>query len=734
MIDSQEDSVVDAVKKYMELIEQGKAPSLDEFLLKYREIAEQLRPALEGLALLHQANSIPVGHSHKESEAFSSSKPIGDFQIVREIGRGGMGIVYEAIQLSLGRHVALKVLPFASGLDEVRLQRFRNEAHAAAGLHHTNIVPVFAVGVDRGVHYYAMQLIDGKTLSDIIDEMRHANSLSHLASHQPIASSVQTHSESSVNLAHTGDTSRGEHSTVLHSNSASRRRYYESAVRMIHQAALALEHAHRYGVVHRDIKPANLLLDSTGKIWVTDFGLAQVQELDSGLTRTGDPIGTLRYMSPEQASGKKATIDHRTDIYSLGVTLYELLTLHPAIVGDGYRELINHVAEKEPVSPRSLDPNLPAELDVIIRKAISKNPAERYQDGQSFADDLECWLEDKPIQARPPTLVESLSKWRRRNSGLVAVVSVILLIATIALGATTLLVWREEQKTKQALLAERKQRELTEDNYRQAKETVDSFISLSESELPNYPMEELKDLRREFLETSVLFYQKFLDQRKDDPELAGQLSSTSLRVDRLTSELQLLNRILPLLHLDNPEVRIEVGVSDDVADDIIQSIESYDLNRRNQRASGNDDNESYLNDFEQEIESKLLRLNIHQIKRLNQIARQQRLPFTFKSTEIVKLLNLTQNQRSEINRIIEVNRPVISKRPFFTPGPGEPADHPARNQHLSDTISKTVDEIKQILTPEQLAQWEKIIGEPFEFRPRKLHRDYETSSGITEDK
>ena len=167
--------VVAAVKEYMRMLEEGNAPDRDAYLRDHAEIADELRPSLEGLALVHRAAEPKPEDPLVSPDSEFTAQPIGDFQIIGELGRGGMGVVYEAIQLSLGRHVALKVLPFASALDEVRLQRFRNEAHAAAALHHTNIVPVYAVGSDRGVHYYAMQMIDGSTLAELIENMRAAN-------------------------------------------------------------------------------------------------------------------------------------------------------------------------------------------------------------------------------------------------------------------------------------------------------------------------------------------------------------------------------------------------------------------------------------------------------------------------------------------------------------------------------------------------------------------------------
>ena len=170
----------------------------------------------------------------------------------------------------------------------------------------------------------------------------------------------------------------------------------------MHQAATALEHAHAMGIVHRDIKPGNLLLDTRGNLWVTDFGLAQFHT-DAELTRTGDLLGTLRYMSPEQASGGRVLLDHRTDIYSLGATMYEVLALEPIFDGSDRNVLLRRIVEDDPRAPRSLDKGIPAELETIVLKAIAKIPAERYASAQQFADDLQRWLDDKPILAQAGT-------------------------------------------------------------------------------------------------------------------------------------------------------------------------------------------------------------------------------------------------------------------------------------------------------------------------------------------
>lgn len=660
--DSNDDRVVDAVKDYMKLLDAGNAPSQEEYLMQHAEIADELRPSLEGLALVHQAGVNSIASSHQSVEiqapdAEFAAKPIGDFRIVGEIGRGGMGVVYEAVQMSLNRHVALKVLPFASGLDEVRLQRFRNEANAAAALHHTNIVPVYAVGSDRGVHYYAMQMIDGNTLADLIasmagTEQQQGSFDSTLLgtdhnqddSPTPVRISSPTQETVSQNAALS--------STVLTNSKTERSQHYRSVVGMIHQASLAIEHAHLYGVVHRDIKPANLLLDSAGKIWVADFGLAQVQSDQSNLTRTGDPMGTLRYMSPEQAAGRRDGIDHRTDIYSLGVTLYELLTLRPAIADGDYREMLNRVALVEPPSPKSIDPLLPIELDTIVRKAIAKLPAERYATAGEFAKDLQAWLDDKPIAAKPPTVLERLNKWRRRNSGLVAMAGLLLMVATAALTVTTFM-------TSAALTRETKQRAVAENRFKQALTAVETFSSLSESELSH--RDNMQDLRRSFLQTSLTFYQDFLDEREDNDSVAADLQATRDHVQRMVEELTVLENLSPLNLLSQLRVQEELGATDDNAAEVRAAIDDFRRARdslSNRFVGGLQDENNELSGLLMTLDESIHQhLSQEQLERLRQLNRQRRLPFTFKDSETIAALALTGKQVEEIDRIIEENAP-----------------------------------------------------------------------------
>jgi WD40 repeat protein/serine/threonine protein kinase len=367
--------------------------------------------------------------------------PLGDFQIVREIGRGGMGVVYEAEQLSLGRRVALKVLPFAAALDAKQLQRFKNEAQAAAGLHHTNIVPVYAVGCERGVHYFAMQFIDGRTLAQLIQELRGpARATQEPEPGRAAAAEVVVAARPASEPEPTTLYVAALVATPLAGSSAAQRaEHYRWVAQLGEQAAQALQHAHDLGVIHRDIKPGNLLLDGRGgNVWVTDFGLAHVQS-EASLTMTGHLVGTLRYMSPEQALARPGLVDHRTDVYSLGATLYELLALRPAVAGRDRQELLRQIAFEEPVRPRRLDQKIPAELETIVLKALEKNPADRYGTAQELADDLKRFLEDRPVRARRPTMLQRARKWTHRHRPLVITLAASLAVLLVGVATAAII-------------------------------------------------------------------------------------------------------------------------------------------------------------------------------------------------------------------------------------------------------------------------------------------------------
>jgi serine/threonine protein kinase len=483
---------------YLAGLPKGTAPNPEELLAQHPDLAEDLRECLDCLAFIQQAAQAADAAAVPGATASQESAPreLGDFRILREVGKGGMGVVYEAEQLSLGRRVALKVLPFAATLDPRQLQRFKNEAQAAAGLHHKNIVPVHFVGCERGVHFYAMQFIDGQTLAAIIAELRRLAGRDQSGSEaSPVLSAAaealvrgQTMPEpepangqdptiaalkprrrdfNSVPPGMTAAETSVQAATSL-GRSLRNPAYFASVARLGVQAAEALEHAHALGVVHRDIKPGNLLLDGRSNLWITDFGLAHCQS-QAGLTMSGDLVGTLRYMSPEQALAKRVVVDHRTDIYSLGATLYELLTLEPAFAGSDREELLQQIAFEEPKAPRRHNKAIPADLETIVLKALAKNPAERYTTAQEVADDLRRYLEHKPIHARRPTLVQRLRKWARRHQGMVRAAVAGLVLAFTGLAVGTVLIWQEKEEKEQAYQKEAAERARAEANEKRAK-------------------------------------------------------------------------------------------------------------------------------------------------------------------------------------------------------------------------------------------------------------------------
>ncbi len=339
---------------------------------------------------------------------------IGDFRLERRLGCGGMGVVYQAMQVSLQRRVALKVLPLGLAAGPSAVERFHREARAAAKLRHPNIVTIFAEGAERNVCYFAMEMIDGQNLDQIIADLRRERALR--------SGGTVPESAASTGAEPDNEAEGATNSPCVLRDCTSSQEYFRTAARLIAEVAEALSYAHAQGVIHRDVKPSNLMLSGNGRLILLDFGIARICE-ERGTTLTGSFVGTPRYMSPEQIAGGQEKPDHRSDVYSLGVTLYEMLTLEPPFEGDTQQQVIGQILSKEPRRPRQIDRHIPADLDTICCKAMAKEASRRYPSAGELADDLRRYLNGQVIRAKRPGVASGLIKFVGRHP------------ATVVLGA-----------------------------------------------------------------------------------------------------------------------------------------------------------------------------------------------------------------------------------------------------------------------------------------------------------
>jgi serine/threonine protein kinase len=707
---NREEELNAALLAYVEGIERGERPDRGRLFDSYPEFADQLRvffstgEQIDRIAAPIRAAMAPGSRWGRVPNSGPSVNPlpsgpgagtvgrVGDFRLLREIGRGGMGVVYEAEQISLGRRVALKVLPFASAIDPRHLQRFRNEARAAAQLHHSNIVPVYAVGADGGVHYYAMQFIEGQSLTQLITELRAKQP--YEPGQTPSAPVVVTDPSSPA---------------ITTEHSSRRRAYFRRIAELIRQAADALEYAHQVGVVHRDIKPGNLLLDTSGRVWVTDFGLALIRS-DAGLTATGEVVGTIRYMSPEQALGKPGLVDHRTDIYSLGATLYELLTLSPMFPGDDRRALLRQLAEEDPLPPRQVDRSIPVELETIVLKATAKLPGERYPSARELADDLERFLDDRPIQARRPTILDLAAKWVRRHRAVAALSVGALLLLVIGLAVTTAIIAQEHAKTKKAYEREQQANERerqrameAQDNYLRTKRAVDLFVELSDEELLDFPP--LASLRQRLLEAAVAYYQE-LTARHEDSDVQADLEASRARLHRLQEELASLNDINNAMLLEQPAVQRELALRPDQLTRLAPVLERLRSLQQIQPGEAKGDKRQMIAGLAAQCRRDIEEvLNSSQYHRLRQLFLQLPGPHVFASS-VIDNLELTDSQRTEVRQLVaqatQASLRVVVSAESREEGRGR----------FEGLWRETNARIVALLTPAQRKRWSEMTGTP----------------------
>ena len=415
---SERDAVEVMAEEFVSRHRRGERPALSEYTSRLPARAAEIRELFPALIVMEQlkpsTRDLTTGFDANVSiSEWRLPERLGDYRVIREVGRGGMGIVYEAEQVSLGRHVALKVLPSSGLLNPTFLERFRREAKAAARLHHTNIVPVFGASEAEGVHFYAMQYISGEGLDKVLRDVRNLRRQSNnvavvaqptIAAERSVARSLLDGSfvgcpqmldsaipapVSSQAPAESRSSDRG-----ISSIGRSDDEYFRSVTRIGLQAAEALGYAHKQGVLHRDVKPSNLLLDGQGTVWITDFGLAKAEGTDE-LTQSGDIVGTIRFMAPERFDGQSLP---QSDIYSLGATLYEMIALRPAFDAANRAKLIEQAVRQDPTPLTRLDHRVPRDLDTIVRKCLAKDPCDRYSDAEALAEDLRRFLADRPIK------------------------------------------------------------------------------------------------------------------------------------------------------------------------------------------------------------------------------------------------------------------------------------------------------------------------------------------------
>lgn len=517
--ESQIDALLDEA---VQRTRRGEVVDIEDYCASYPALAGDLRLMLPALVLLEQP-AITIGKRVEESGIPIS---FADFKIIGEIGRGAMGIVYEAVQLSLGRRVALKVFRSSPDSNNAHLARFKREAETAARLHHSNIIPVFGSGESDGWFFCAMQLIEGINLQQLLcgnSIASEQNSQTDDHQQRPVGIAVET-----VRCAESTDKSpvNGVPGPVIRPTTNRSMLSARDAARIALQVAEGLSFAHQHGVIHRDIKPSNIMLDEDGRAWIADFGLAKPDEGEN-LTGSGDIIGTLRYMAPEAFQGESGA---RGDIYSLGLTLFELLEGRPAHTQNGRPQLIDQLLQGP---PPKLTRKIPKDLKTVCHKCIEKDPGDRYQSASLLAEDLRRFLDNRPIAARKLGIPEKIVRWCRRNPVTVSLVASLLVVGLVG----AIIAWRLSDRANRLAIESRQNFEQASQNLEMVLETVDRFcLMVSADQRLNRP--EFTRLRERLLESAIEINQRFAS----DPVVASaaklQLARIHFRLGKLGNGAQ----------------------------------------------------------------------------------------------------------------------------------------------------------------------------------------------------
>lgn len=446
----------------------------------------------------------------KPGKRFDIPRLIGDYELLEELGRGGMGIVYRAKQRSVNRLVALKVIrpdrlaSMTKATKQKIIERFRTEAEAAARINHDNLVTVYEVGCESDCHYFSMRYVEGCSLSD-----------------------------------------------KTRKNPADNRQ----AAEWLEPVCRAVDAVHRNGILHRDLKPQNILLENgTERTLLADFGLAKLADDDAGMTQTGDAVGTPSYMSPEQFEDA-SSVGVGTDIYALGATLYCLLSGRPPFQASSAMLTMKQVISTEPIPLRQINPAVDRDLETICMKCLDKSPSRRYDSAAALADELKRYLEGRPILARPVSLPEKTIRWCRRNPLVASLIGAT--FAAVLFGVTALAV--SNVRTEAA-------RKRSEESFQEAMSAVnDLFTRVSEERLLNEPG--LQPVRRDLLQRAREYYERFLQRRSNDPALKNELAATQFKMGLIVEELESPDAALVWLKKARDQQQTQVAAQPDSLDD-----------------------------------------------------------------------------------------------------------------------------------------------------------------------